>query len=93
MKNKRLAVRLLTMVMIFSLALHPCTFSEALSQAEGVISAGELYMRQGPGTEYDNVMIDGEKVVLTYGQEVTILGEKDGWYHVRAVCNGQAVEG
>ncbi|MBP5331439.1 MAG: SH3 domain-containing protein [Lachnospiraceae bacterium] len=60
---------------------------------KGVIAAGALYMREGPGTDYNNILLDGEKVLLEHGHEVTILGERDGWYHIRTVVDGEVVEG
>lgn len=59
----------------------------------GVVNAGELYMRTGPGTDYENVMVNGKKAILKKDQEVTVLGKKDDWYHIRAVIDGEIAEG
>lgn len=65
----------------------------AASGITGVIEASSLYLRTDAGTEYDCVKVGGENVVLTSGQEVTVLGEKNDWYHLRAVYAGTVVEG
>ncbi|MCR5331099.1 MAG: SH3 domain-containing protein [Lachnospiraceae bacterium] len=86
-------------IMVFLLAITLLAGSagrypvQAASEAKGVIAAGALYMREGPGTDYANILLDGEKVLLEHGHEVTILGERDGWYHIRTVVDGEVVEG
>ena len=97
MGNRRLLWRSCAAAMIIALVIQLCPYGSAKAAlnatANGVITAGELYMRTGPGTDHENVMMNGSKVILTYGQEVTILGEKNGWYHLRAVIDGEVVEG
>ena len=84
-------------VLLFAIALltglSGYIAAQAAPEAKGVISAGALYMREGPGTDYENIKLNGEKVKLENGHEVTILGEKNGWYHIRAVVDGEVVEG
>ncbi|MCR5324412.1 MAG: SH3 domain-containing protein [Lachnospiraceae bacterium] len=97
MRRNRLLWRAFATAMIITLVIQLCPYTAANAvvniTASGVVTAGELYMRTGPGTDHENVKLDGSKVVLKYGQEVTILGEKNGWYHLRAVVDGEAVEG
>lgn len=88
--NRILAVILTLALVVPSVLLNS---NRAEASVTGVVSAKELYMRTGAGTDFDKVRAGGEDVVLVYGQEITVLGEKDGWYHVRAVFNGQVVEG
>ena len=61
--------------------------------AKGKVTATELYIRKGPGTDYENVLVKDEKAILVKDQAVTILGEKDGWYHITAKINKKKVEG
>ncbi len=61
--------------------------------AKGVVTATELYVRKGPGTDYDNVMVKNEKALLVKDQKVSVLGEKDGWYHITAKVNSKKIEG
>ena len=65
----------------------------AATEKTGVVTAYELYIRTGPGTEYDNIMVGDAKAVLKRDQEITIFGEENDWYHVRAVVDGELVEG
>ena len=88
--------RIIAFILIISV-LIPSGFAAKQAKAEtsviGIVRATELFMREGAGTEYSNVKVDGKKVVLTYGQEVTVLGESNGWYYLRAVFEGSLVTG
>lgn len=87
--------RLLIFLLVIALAL-PAGYAISASADTaviGVINANELYMRKGPSTSYSNITVDGEKVILVKGQEVTILGEEDGWYLINAIFKGTLVEG
>ena len=96
MKKKTFFGRLAAFLIILTL-LIPSGFETKRAKAEssvtGVIRATELYMREGAGTDYAKVCVDGVPAVLKYGQEVTVLGETDGWYYLRAVCDGTLVMG
>ena len=65
----------------------------AKNEAKGVITATELFMRSGPGTDYKNITKGSEKVVLVKDQQITVLGERNGWYHIRAEYKGETYEG
>ena len=60
---------------------------------KGIVTASELFVRKGPGTDYDNILIDDEKAILVMNQEVTLYGETNGWYHLSAKINGKTVSG
>ena len=87
---KRIAVLLVMAIVITSL---PHVQIWAKKTVKGVVNATELYMRSGPGTDYKNITVGEEKVVLVSGQEVTIVGERDGWYHIKATFMNTEVEG
>ena len=95
MKNSKVFVRLCMVFLTAFLLVQSGLFgaAEAAQTADAVVTAGELNVRKGPGTDYENVMIQDRKAVLTNGLEVTILGEKNGWYHIRTVIDGEIVEG
>lgn len=87
--------RILAVILILALII-PAGFVNDVHAEESVIGtvvAKQLYMRTGAGTDYGKAQVSGKDVILEYGQEITVLGEKDGWYHIRAVFNGQIVEG
>ena len=96
MNKKAFWGRITAVLLIISLIL-PTGFAVRKARAEssvtGIIRATELVMREGPGTDYPKVYAGDDPVVLKYGQEVTVLGEKDGWYYLRAVCGGTLVTG
>ena len=48
----------------------------ASSNNTGRVTASALNIRSGPGTNYDKLG------VLQYGQSVTILENKGGWYRI-----------
>ncbi|MBO4420602.1 MAG: SH3 domain-containing protein, partial [Lachnospiraceae bacterium] len=87
---KKIAVLLVMALVITSL---PNIQIWAKKTVKGVVSATELYMRSGPGTDYKNITVGEEKVVLVKDQEVTIVGERDGWYHIKATFMDTQVEG
>lgn len=59
----------------------------------GVCTANELYIRTGPGTDYDRVSAGSKQVVLTKDQKVEILSEENGWYQIRAQFGKETVTG
>lgn len=67
--------------------------AHAEESVTGVVTAGSLYMRTAPSKEADKVMVGDSPVLLVQDQEVVILDTSGDWYHVRAVFQGQIVEG
>lgn len=68
--------------------------SEALSGgAAGYVNAETLNLRTGPGTGYDKVKLNGEYVVMTKGQDISMFLEKDGWFFVVLDYKGSTVSG
>ena len=94
-KNKTVKRVALIMVLVLMVMMIPDLATEAKkkSTVKGTVTAVELYMRSGPGTEYDNILSEGEKVVLKKDQEVSILGERNEWYHIKVKVNGEELEG
>ena len=95
--NKRALFGRVTAVLLMIALIFPSGFAakkaKAESSAAGIIRATELVMREGAGTDYSKVCVDGDPVILKYGQEVTVLGESNGWYYLRAIYNGTLVTG
>ena len=89
---KRVAL-VLVLVLIIMMIPDLATEAKKKSTVKGTVTAAELYMRSGPGTEYTNILSGGEKVVLTKDQEVTVLGERNDWYHIKVKVNGEELEG
>ena len=89
---KRVAL-VLVLVLIIMMIPDLATEAKKSSTVKGTVTASELYMRSGPGTEYTNILSGGEKVVLVKDQEVTVLGERNDWYHIKVKVNGEELEG
>lgn len=67
--------------------------SAAAIPTKGVCTANELNVRSGPGTDYAQVKAGGKYVVLSKGQEVSILSEKKDWYEIKVKISGENVTG
>ncbi len=67
--------------------------SAAPIPVKGVCTANELNIRSGPGTNYEQVKVNGVGAYLTKNQEVEILSEKNGWYEVRTTFQKKSVTG
>ena len=62
---------------------------------KGVVTASELRVRTTPDlTNNDNILYLGDKqVLLKKDQEITVIAVSGDWYHIRAVVDGEIVEG
>ena len=62
---------------------------------KGVVTATELRVRTSPDmTDNGNILYMGDKqVLLKKDQEITIIAVSGDWYHIRAVVDGEIVEG
>jgi uncharacterized protein YraI len=67
------SVRTFVLALILSIVLALVAFAEQT----GVITGDIVNVRKGPGVSYDRVE------TLAKGREVTVLGEEDGWYHIK----------
>lgn len=68
--------------------------SESLTGgAAGYVNAETLNLRTGPGTGYEKVKLNGEAVVMSKGQNVTMFLEKDGWFFIVLDYKGTTVSG
>ncbi|MBE5962489.1 MAG: SH3 domain-containing protein, partial [Lachnospiraceae bacterium] len=88
----------LIFALIFSLTLPQCAIAAGntgivYAASQGTCTATTLYIRKGPATSYDQVTVNGAGAYLVKGQQVTILGEKNGWYEIKATFNGKEVTG
>ncbi len=62
---------------------------------KGVVTASELRVRTTPDmTGSDNILYNGgNQVLLKKDQEITVIAVSGEWYHIRAVVDGDIVEG
>ena len=62
---------------------------------KGIVTASELRVRTTPDlSTNDNILYMGDKqVLLKKDQEITVLSVSGDWYHIRAVVDGEIVEG
>lgn len=91
-KYKKLLMVLLCIALVIPQLISPLS-RRVYAATIGKCSASSLFIRTGPGTEYDKVLVDTMEAYLTKDQEVTILGEKNGWYQIQATFAGRSVEG
>lgn len=94
--SKYVACLLLLAMLVPLCMVMPAT--EAYAKSDGIVTASELYMRTGPGTEYENVTYDdGTRIVLKKDQAVTILKRVEGadreWFKIRVKLDGVKYEG
>ena len=79
--------------------LVPCTAPAGNKPAvvyaatTGTITATTLYVRKGPGTNYDKVQVDGSDVYLKQNAKITIEKEVDDWYYTTVTFGGKTVSG
>ena len=59
----------------------------------GTITATTLYVRKGPGTNYDKVQVNGSDVYLKQNAKITIEKEVDDWYYTTVTFGGKTVSG
>ena len=85
-----LLVMIPVMLMVFS---HLKADSRASAATTGTVTASSLYVRTGPGTNYDKVTVDGSAVLLAKGDYVAISYESSGWYYITASYKGKKVTG
>lgn len=67
--------------------------SIASAATTGEVTASSLYVRTGPGTNYDKVTVNGSYAFFKKGEKITITGEKNGWYKISFTFNGKKLEG
>jgi len=83
--------------LVFAAVLAVPFFDTEASAAgvKGVVKATELRVRKTPDmSNNDNVLTIGDKeVLLKKDQEITIIAVSGEWYHIRAVVDGEIVEG
>ena len=65
----------------------------AYAATTGTITATTLYVRKGPGTNYDKVQVDGSDVYLKQNAKITIEKEVDDWYYTTVTFGGKTVSG
>ena len=92
-KTRNVLVFIMVLALIVSAVPELSVFAKKETAAKGQVTATELYMRTGPGTDYKNIFRGDEKVLLVKDQYVSILGERNGWYHITAEFKGEAFEG
>ncbi len=59
----------------------------------GTVTASSLFVREGPGTQYDIKTMDGAQIRLNKGDYVAVSWEENGWYYITASYNGKTING
>ncbi len=59
----------------------------------GTVTASALFVREGPGANYDIMKSDGTQVRLAQGDYVVVLWEENGWYYITSSFNGKKING
>ncbi len=93
---KKAIITVLTIALLVTqLAVSPRTEARA-ENSVGIPAyciANELYLRSGPGTEYDIILLNKENVILKKGQAVQIIDTVGEWYHIGLIYNNIYMEG
>ncbi|MCR5828978.1 MAG: hypothetical protein K6F93_01340 [Lachnospiraceae bacterium] len=95
---KKKVVRIIAAGALALAAVVFVPFSGNVASAAGVkgtVTATELRVRTTPDMSgSDNILsMGGKEVLLKKDQEITIIAVSGEWYHIRAVVNGEIVEG
>lgn len=93
MRYKKILIIILCLCLIIpTVAFGTPEYAKAATK--GICTAtSSLNVRTGPGTTYDQVMIDSVAVTLKPDQEVTILAKEGDWYKISGTFNGKSFEG
>lgn len=67
--------------------------AQAATAYEGTVTANELNVRKGAGTNYDIVQANGANLVLKKDQKVTIISTSGEWYKISVVSGGTTYTG
>jgi beta-N-acetylglucosaminidase/uncharacterized protein YgiM (DUF1202 family) len=59
----------------------------------GTVTASSLFVREGPGTNYDIMKLNGVQVRLAQGDYVAVSWEEKGWYYITSSFNGKKING
>ena len=65
----------------------------AYAATTGTITATTLYIRKGPGTNYDKIQVNGADAYLTQNTKITIEKEENDWYYTTVTFNGKQISG
>lgn len=90
--SSKLLIFLLIIEIIIPHGFHGNTI-EVLASQTGTVKATTLYVRSGPSTTADKIVVNGTNVYVSKGETVNILEEKDGWYYISLEFNGKAIKG
>ncbi|MBP5332304.1 MAG: polysaccharide deacetylase family protein, partial [Lachnospiraceae bacterium] len=67
--------------------------AESPIKANATVTAGELNVRTGAGTDQPKLTVNGQSFMLKRNDRVEITGVKDSWFSIRVDANGTAAEG
>ncbi|MCQ2538254.1 MAG: SH3 domain-containing protein [Lachnospiraceae bacterium] len=91
---KKLLVAVLIIAPVFAVLFFGLKNTERTSAATtGKVTAASLFVRTGPGTNYDKLTVNGKTTYLSKGDYVAISYETDGWYYITASFNGTKING
>lgn len=93
-KLTKILVAMLIIAPVFAMLFFSLKNTENISAATtGKVTASSLFVRKGPGTNYDKLTVDGKTVVLAKGDYVAISYAENGWYYITASFNGTKING
>ncbi len=92
-REKRIIILLLCICLIIPGVMFG-NVNYARAATKGICTAtSSLNVRTGPGTTYEQVMVDNVAVTLKPNQEVVILDQEGDWYKISGTFNGKEFEG
>ncbi len=90
---KILKTLIMTVPVICLMTLFLFKGVKAEAAVTGTVTATALFVREGPGTNYEILKLDGEQVRLVQGTYVAVSWEENGWYYITASFKNKAVTG
>ncbi len=93
LKNYRKVIVTLFVATAFLGAIFALPVNNAKASTAGKVTADELNVRIGPGSEYDQLTHDGYLVYLVQGDVVEIEYKTGNWYFVSAMFKGAKIKG
>ncbi len=66
---------------------------KAEAAVTGTVTASSLFVREGPGTQYEIKKSNGTQIRLLQGDYVAVSWEENGWYYIDSVFEGKKISG
>jgi hypothetical protein len=93
MQKKRYILLSISLILAFSVGIMVFNKIDTYAVSKGTVTASNLYVRKGAGTNYSILTSSGSKVALVKNTAVTIEKKVSGWYYISAKYSGKSIKG